>query len=415
VWTFPLAAEWAAWATAAGALFTLPGSWPDAGLSGDWGAALLLAGWGLLITRAVVRDARQRRRRRRVIVLGAGPLAAWLIEAVESTHPLPCTIVGVCDWTRPIAPGMARRWLGSLTELEAIIARERPERLVIAADERRGRLPLASLLDCRIKGLPVDDALSFYERVTGKIAIEALGPAGLILSDGFRTAGGSSRAARALSVLVAGPALVALSPVLAVVALAIVLDSRGPVLFVQERIGKDGRPFRLLKFRTMVPSPRPHSEWVRDNGHRITRVGRWLRHCRADELPQLVNVLRGEMNLVGPRPHPTTNARLFLDHIEFYQHRTAVLPGLTGWAQVRQGYANDLSEETEKMRYDLYYIKNRTVWLDLRILLETVSIMLRGRGASAVQHRALARPSPLRRPVVRLAWPAAPHRSMGRS
>jgi lipopolysaccharide/colanic/teichoic acid biosynthesis glycosyltransferase len=169
-----------------------------------------------------------------------------------------------------------------------------------------------------------------------------------------------------------------------VIALAIRLDSDGPVLFVQERIGRGGRPFSLLKFRTMHPGERRRSEWVRDNFDRITRVGKWLRHFRLDELPQLVNIVCGEMNLVGPRPHPTCNQSAFLERIAYYGLRSTVRPGVTGWAQVRYGYANNIEEETEKMRYDLYYIKNRTLLLDLGILFKTVGIVLLGYGSAAV-------------------------------
>ena len=131
----------------------------------------------------------------------------------------------------------------------------------------------------------------------------------------------------------------------------------------------------------MHPAAAPTSEWVRDNTHRITRVGKWLRRCRLDELPQLINVVRGEMNLIGPRPHPASNFELFMQSIPYYSLRAVVRPGLTGWAQVRQGYANGLEEETEKMRYDLYYIKHMSVWLDLRILFDTVKTVLSGRGS----------------------------------
>jgi lipopolysaccharide/colanic/teichoic acid biosynthesis glycosyltransferase len=173
---------------------------------------------------------------------------------------------------------------------------------------------------------------------------------------------------------------VLLSPLLAVIAAAIVLDSQGPAFFVHERMGCGGRPFGVLKFRTMHPSAAPPSEWERDNGHRITRVGRLLRRFRLDELPQFLNVLRGDMNLVGPRPHPVSNNALFLERIPYYSLRCAVPPGITGWAQVRYGYANDLEQETEKMRYDLYYIKHFSARLDLRILFETVRAVLTGRG-----------------------------------
>jgi lipopolysaccharide/colanic/teichoic acid biosynthesis glycosyltransferase len=153
------------------------------------------------------------------------------------------------------------------------------------------------------------------------------------------------------------------------------------VLFVHERVGLNGRRFRLLKFRTMHPVDRRASEWERDNASRITRVGVWLRKFRLDEVPQFVNILRGEMNLVGPRPHPVSNFDLFTANIPFYWVRCVVRPGVTGWAQVRYGYANDLSEEIEKMRYDLYYIKRVSLELDLRILFETVKIVLFGREA----------------------------------
>src|SRR5206468_11896671 len=149
-------------------------------------------------------------------------------------------------------------------------------------------------------------------------------------------------------------------------------DSPGPVFFAQDRVGAGGRRFRLLKFRTMLPARATTSEWAADNGNRITRVGRFLRRFRIDELPQLVNVLRGEMNLVGPRPHPMTNQQVFMERIAYYGLRSTVRPGVTGWAQIRYGYANNIDEETEKMRYDLYYIKNRSLWLDTSILIQTI-------------------------------------------
>ena len=182
---------------------------------------------------------------------------------------------------------------------------------------------------------------------------------------------------------------------MAVLAIAIRCSSRGPVLFVQSRAGRDGRPFGLLKFRTMRPCTEAHSEWVTDNLERITPIGRWLRRFRLDELPQLVNVLRGEMNLIGPRPHPTDNYAVFMHRIAYYGLRKSVRPGVTGWAQVRYGYANNLDEETEKMRYDLYYIKNRSPWLDARILFETIGVMTFGQGANAVRQPPPSRSAPL--------------------
>jgi lipopolysaccharide/colanic/teichoic acid biosynthesis glycosyltransferase len=227
--------------------------------------------------------------------------------------------------------------------------------------------------------------------------------------------------ARAMSVIAAIVGLVIVAPLLAIAAVAIKLDSRGPVFFVQHRTGRDGRPFLLFKLRTMRPSNEHRSQWVQDNEDRITHLGRWLRRFRLDEIPQLVNVLRGEMNLIGPRPHPTSISQLFEEQIAFYRLRSAVLPGITGWAQVRYGYANTLDEEIEKMRYDLYYIKNRSLWLDGRIALETVALLLWG-GPTRVRRPAArrratplkaGRASPAARPAVALS--GAGRHSMGRS
>jgi lipopolysaccharide/colanic/teichoic acid biosynthesis glycosyltransferase len=168
-------------------------------------------------------------------------------------------------------------------------------------------------------------------------------------------------------------------------------------------VGRGGRPFELFKFRTMHPAPAATSEWARDNDGRVTRVGRWLRRFRLDELPQLVNILKGDMNLVGPRPHPATNLPLFVvmmrnapecgEQVPYYALRSLVRPGVTGWAQVRYRYANDLEEEVEKMRHDLYYIKRMSVWLDVRILFETVKVVLRGHKQATGAEAAPAAPA----------------------
>ena len=335
-----------------------------------------------------------------ILILGSGSMAARLIEEIESNESARFIVTGVVDDEQPDADSpLHRRWLGTSEQLGEIVARVQPGRIVVAIENRRDRLPLQTLLESRVSGIDVEDAIELYERVTGKMAIEALRPSTLILSKGFRNHGAAEMTARAVSVIVAIIGLILVAPLLAAIALLVKIDSRGPVLFIQERAGAHGRPFGLLKFRTMHPSTERPSEWVLDNVHRITRVGKYLRRFRLDELPQLLNVLRGEMNLIGPRPHPTTNHATFMEHIAYYGLRSTVRPGVTGWAQVRYGYANNLDEETEKMRYDLYYIKNRSLWLDFRILGETVWIMLFGQGASQVRH-----PAPFGRGI---SWPAA--------
>jgi exopolysaccharide biosynthesis polyprenyl glycosylphosphotransferase len=318
----------------------------------------------------------------RVLVLGSGPLARKLLHEIAAAPHNGYTVVGVVE-DADAAPLPARYpSVGTLERFAAILAEVRPHRIVVALSERRGRLPVRQLLDARAQGVAVEDGVELYERLTGKLAIESLTPSNLIFSKDFKKSRLELAAGRLVSICVAAAGLVATAPALALIALAVKLDSRGPVFFVQERVGKDGKPFRLIKFRTMRPLEGPSSEWVRDNTHRVTRVGKILRKFRLDELPQFVNILRGDLNLVGPRPHPVSNFDLFMREIPYYGLRSVVRPGVTGWAQVRYGYANDLAEETEKMRYDLYFIKHLSLWIDILILVDTVKTVFFGRGAT---------------------------------
>lgn len=354
-------------------------------------AALVLA---TVVTMAGIVAVRELRPRgRRILILGSSPMAEKLIEDMASSGTPRFLVAGIVDNTRPEGDMFAGvPWLGRGDQLAEILAAVQPERIVVAVADRRDRLPLQTLLEARVRGVIVEDATDFYETVTGKIAIEALRPSMLILAKGFRNHGAPETTARIVSMGVSAIGFVLCLPLLLIIAVAVKLDSRGPILFVQPRAGRNGKGFGLLKFRTMHPAEGAvRSEWVTDNLDRITRIGRWLRRFRLDELPQLINVLRGEMNLIGPRPHPVKNHTIFMDQIAYYGLRSTVRPGVTGWAQVRYGYANNLEEETEKMRYDLFYIKNRSLWLDYRILFETVGIMLFGQGASEVR-----RPSPSR-------------------
>jgi len=338
---------------------------------------------------------------RRVLILGSGPMATTLIEEIESAQTPRYLVAGTVDDQEPAVGSPDHyRWLGPCDSLPEVINRLHPAFIVVALADRRDRLPLQALLDARVGGIVVEDALDFSERLMGKLAIEAIRPSMLILAKGFRNHGAADVIARAVSVAGAIVGLLLCAPLLIAIGIAVTLDSRGPMFFIQQRAGRNGRPFGLLKFRTMHPCTEARSEWVSDNIDRITRVGHYLRRFRLDELPQLVNVLRGDMNLVGPRPHPVTNQAVFMEKIAYYGLRSTVRPGVTGWAQIRYGYANNLAEETEKMRYDLYYIKNRSLWLDLRIMLETVGTVLFGKGATQVRRRR----APLRPP---LAWPSA--------
>jgi exopolysaccharide biosynthesis polyprenyl glycosylphosphotransferase len=322
----------------------------------------------------------------RVLIVGSGPLANRLVAEME-TRRLRYRVAAVVADPALVDGTPTGLLAGPLVRLGQIIDELRPDRVVIALADRRGRLPMTDLLMARVGGIAIEEGVQCLERLTRKVAIEALTPSALIASGHFRKTHWDLAAGRTVSLLASLAAIIVLAPLFAVIAIAIKIDSPGPVLFVHDRAGLRGRRIRLLKFRTMRPSSGPTTEWEKDNNHRITSVGAWLRRYRLDELPQLLNVLRGDMNLVGPRPHPISNVALFSREIPFYAVRSVVRPGLTGWAQVRQGYANDLAEETEKMRYDLYYIKHMSVWLDLRILASTFSAVLTGRGQTVTTAR----------------------------
>jgi exopolysaccharide biosynthesis polyprenyl glycosylphosphotransferase len=339
---------------------------------------------GLLLPLRAASYVVMRRRPERVLILGTSSLARKLVSEIEARPHLRYAIAGIVedtvgsDWQE----GLAYPRLGPVAHLQKIVGDLRPGRIIVAMTERRGRLPVDQLLAVRVQGVIVEDGVEVYERLTGKVAVEVLSPSSLIFSKDFRKSPFDLAVARAISLAVSLVGFVGLAPLLAVIAIAIKLDSRGPVFFVQRRVGRNGNDFNLLKFRTMMPVPAELSQWARDNSDRITRVGKWLRKFRLDELPQFLNILRGDMNLVGPRPHPVSNYQLFIRDIPYYALRSVVRPGVTGWAQVRYGYANDLQEETEKMRYDLYYVKHLSLWSDLRILFDTIKIVLFGRGAT---------------------------------
>ena len=357
-------------------------------------ASLLVVVGFLLGVRAVRQGVlRLGPRGERVLILGTSELARKVLEEIEARPDLRYSVVGMVDDAAGERPPTRYPVLGTLETLGPVVDAIRPDRIIVALGERRGRLPVRRLLAARARGIAVEDGAHTYERLTGKLALEALAPCSVIFSADFRPSRLQRGVARGLGLVASVIGLVALAPALGLIALAIKLDSRGPVFFVQRRVGLFGRSFKLIKFRTMHPAHTCTSEWERDNDDRITRVGRWLRRFRLDELPQLVNVVRGEMNLVGPRPHPVTNFELLEltlrnvseltgDAIPYYSLRCAIRPGITGWAQVRYGYANTLDEETEKIRYDLYYLKCMSLWFDLRILVETVWIVLSGRGAA---------------------------------
>jgi exopolysaccharide biosynthesis polyprenyl glycosylphosphotransferase len=313
-----------------------------------------------------------------VVIMGGGRLAAELAQHIETRPDLAMRLVGVLSPDHE-APAAAVR-LGAYGDISDVVLRQRPDRIIVAMPDRRGNLPVSALLACRFRGIQVEEGTQAFERFTHRLAVESLTPSALVFGDGFHVSRTQVAAKRVMSVAIAVTAMLFSAPFMGLIALAIKLESRGPVFFIQERVGFRGRAFRLIKFRTMRPLEKDSEGiWQRDNASRVTRLGAVLRRYRLDELPQCLNILRGDMSLVGPRPEMLSNVATFSAVIPFYNLRHEVRPGLTGWAQVRAGYSMSTEEVTRKLCYDLYYIKHLSLRFDLRIMFDTVKFVLSGK------------------------------------
>lgn len=324
------------------------------------------------------------------MIIGTSSLAVELVDRLEQYRAYELAGV-VAERADEASVGCGLPILGTLREFDKILSRVEPDLIVVATADRRGALPVNRLLACHLgDGIEIEEGFAFYERLVRAVELTSLPAATVMLSGQFRPSRWETMSTRVLGVLLSAVALVVFAPLMAIIALVLAFDRSGPVFFVQERMGRLGRTFNLFKFRTMVPAQGLTSEWIMQNEARVTRFGAWLRRYRLDELPQLVNILKGDMNLVGPRPHPVGNSQILTMlarnlgdlsgvDIPFYALRCIVRPGITGWAQVRYGYANDFAQELEKLRYDLYYVKHVSLCLDLRILLGTIKVVASGR------------------------------------
>ncbi len=323
--------------------------------------------------------------KRRVLVLGAGSTAKALAELHEHQGRFRSKIVGFVRLSHESPALSEAQMVGSGGELAELAAKLDVDEVVIAVSERRNTLPLDELLDCKSKGIDVIDGTTFIERETGKVALELLSPGWLVFSDGFEDSHASRVARRVLDVVAAGSLLLLSLPVMAVTALAILVESgfKGPILYRQHRVGENDRIFEVMKFRSMRVDAELDGQprWAHKNDDRVTRVGRIIRRARIDELPQLFNVLKGDMGFVGPRPERPEFVEMLRGSIPFYGERHRIKPGLTGWAQLCYPYGASEKDAAEKLQFDLYYLKNRSIFLDLLILIQTVEVVLFGRGA----------------------------------
>ena len=316
--------------------------------------------------------------RERVYVLGTGERAERLVRGLRERSGLGIEVVG---WTGNIEGELSRESVAS--HLLGLARGEGVHRVIVAMPDRRGTLPVEELLDLRLSGVKIEEATSWLEKISDRIEVEQLYPSWLIFSEGFRFNSGFLLIRRLFSTLLAACGLLLALPLLPFVMLAVRLDSSGPVLYRQKRVGQGGRHFYCYKFRTMCEDAEADTgaTWTADDDPRITRVGKFLRVSRLDEIPQLWCVLRGDMAFVGPRPERPEFVEWLSKEIRYYGVRHMVRPGITGWAQVQYKYGNTLDDAREKLQYDLFYIKNASIGLDLWIMFQTIKIVLLGRGA----------------------------------
>jgi sugar transferase (PEP-CTERM system associated) len=322
--------------------------------------------------------------RTRILIFGAGPAALVVGNTLKAADPN-AHIVGYVAGPNEREPAVPEREIlamdGTLPELAHKLG---VDEIVVALTERRaGSMPLRQLLDCKVSGTKVYDLNTHFEKTLGQIRVDYLSASWLIFGDGFNQGAWRTAVKRVFDIFCATLLIVLTAPLMIGAAIAIKIESRGPALYRQDRVGQNGRSFSIAKFRSMRTDAEKDGkpQWAQANDSRVTRVGQFIRRVRIDELPQLFNVLRGDMSLVGPRPERPFFVEQLTQEIPFYALRHSVKPGVTGWAQVRYPYGATVEDSQEKLQFDLYYVKNHTLFLDLVVLMETVGVVLTGKGA----------------------------------
>lgn len=313
-----------------------------------------------------------------VLVIGSGPLATLLMETLTHNRHLGYRPLHF-KWSLDAPDKLGEEW----ERLGELLIDHRVWKVVIALNDRRRQLPVEALLNLRVQGVEVVEGVSFYEQISGKILVRPLRPSSLIFSEGFNRMRIMRVTKRALDILLASIGLIVALPIFLVLGILIKLDSRGPIFYRQERVGEKGKPFMLIKFRSMRQDAEIATGpvWASENDPRVTRLGRMMRLLRLDEIPQMINVLKGEMSFVGPRPERQVFVEQLRKKIPYYDLRFTVKPGLTGWAQIKYQYGSTEEDALEKLQYDLYYIKHLSPLFDLTIVMETIQVILGGKGA----------------------------------
>jgi sugar transferase (PEP-CTERM system associated) len=347
--------------------------------------ALLVAVVLMLIHRIyVARSTPRTLMRQRVLVYGSGTSARLVGSMLKQSDPNVDLVGYYASPNEAITETSRTGLLSSENSLTDIVLKERVDEIVVALSERRGgSMPLRELLDCKLHGVRVVDIATHFEKTLGQIRRDSVSAGWLIFGDGFGQGPIRTLVKRLFDVVCAAALILLALPVMLVTALLIYLESGGPVLYFQERVGLNGRLFNVVKFRSMRTDAEKDGKprWACASDDRITRIGHWIRKLRIDELPQLFSVLGGDMSLVGPRPERPYFVDQLTQELPYYAVRHSVKPGVTGWAQVRYHYGASVEDSAEKLQYDLYYVKNHSLFLDLLVLFETVGVVLMGKGA----------------------------------
>ena len=322
--------------------------------------------------------------KKRILILGTGPLAVDLCEAIVSQGRPLVEIVGFLDGKdNRVGDQLVQHGIiGTYDQLAQVVEKHKADTIAVCLEDRRSGMPVHELLEFKALGVDVLDGHCLFEDITGRLSIDSLRPSALIFSEGFRRRIVVVSTKRLFDILVSLCGLVFLLPLFLLVAILIKVDSPGPAMYRQVRVGLRGRPYLIWKFRSMrQDAENDGPRWAQANDPRISRVGWWLRKTRLDELPQLVNVLRGEMSLVGPRPERPGFVQTLRRSIPYYDIRHTVKPGITGWAQVKFRYGASEEDSHTKLQYDLYYVKNLSFLLEMKVLIRTIRVVMLGEGA----------------------------------
>ena len=351
------------------------------------GASILVAMFasflGIATCRIVCSAKTDARFSRRVLVLGVGERAKQIENLRRASDRLGITLVGFIDIGIDSQVVSEAKIIRPNVTLRTLAERFAAEELVVAIDDRRKGLPVDEILDCKMHGIRIIDESTFLERQLGKIRLDALHPSGVIFADGFTQAVIRRGEKRLFDILASLLLLTIALPFMFIAVVLIVLESGAPIFYTQQRVGLRGQCFNVIKFRSMRQDAEVDGKavWATKQDNRVTRVGKFIRKTRIDELPQLLNVLKGDMSFVGPRPERPEFVSELSRAIPYYDLRHHVKPGITGWAQVSYPYGSSIKDAREKLQYDLYYLKNYSVFLDINILLQTIQVILWGKGA----------------------------------